>query len=685
MLSHAGLHALHHDEDGNDDPDRDIGIRPLQVLYLILFFSLCCGIKAAIVLCRMHFHPEGSRLHYKLIYTQAIEFVLRNYDDVKLMIQTTLFFFLAMFCSPRVVGFFLGIYLRGLLSTPKGGFLMNFGWISLRLGIDLNEIVISDYRWDNPPKFQHTPFFLKVGQLTLRFSMMSIIDAISRGESIRIHALEIDGLEVHIERGKKKTGLNLWACLGAENEEQQKKAQEGVKSGMASAAEGVGSALQSVGSAVANYNPFTLAINAVKDRRKKSSQPKAAGGDGGEEGGGEGEEEDAEQEDVEDDSDAIDEMLEDNEVDDEEEVEEDEIADGFVRHRKGSTASRNSSPRGTNEENVGGSVKSFTSSSSKSPTSSSSKKHQQMASGGGSSKSGSSSKMLSESAKIKAEEKKAAAAKEAAEKAAAAEAEKNKPKEWTKEDWDNWHWGIPFKFECDRFTARHLVFYVQDYLSAQHVPNSKPIEIPIMEMDRRELTTRGDKKKGQKNRQGVHLDTLVWKIVDRLVKDLLASNSFSLLSTVAASGFNQAETGIISAGASVAKGVTDSLYSYNPKELVYKATSGIGWLFSSSNSITRSPSVCELNITTVRIKIVSVKKVLYTGPPMLKTFCVKVKKAPSSPPPPYQNKPFPRSVKKSQKKLEVLLFVSTSVPSRSSSLLLSFSYLPSNPYIYILM
>jgi len=145
-------------------------------------------------------------------------------------------------------------------------------------------------------------------------------------------------------------------------------------------------------------------------------------------------------------------------------------------------------------------------------------------------------------------------------------------------------WGVPFKIECNRFTGRELEFHVQDYLNASHVED-RPIIIPLMDMHRRELTMRGrvDKVKNPKGyRQPVWLDDLTWKIVNRLIADLLKTNSLSLMATVAASGANNAVSGIVEGSHIASVGAVEGLYSYNPKDLLAGVGRGISRLASST-------------------------------------------------------------------------------------------------------
>ena len=60
-----------------------------------------------------------------------------------------------------------------------------------------------------------------MGSLKIKFDVMSLIGALTKGDQLIVHDLDIDELVLYIERGpKSRDGLNLWACLGSTNEDQ---------------------------------------------------------------------------------------------------------------------------------------------------------------------------------------------------------------------------------------------------------------------------------------------------------------------------------------------------------------------------------------------------------------------------------------------------------------------------------
>jgi len=512
------------DDDHHDDASAH-GPRPATIITLSVVGAAVCSLKIVIA---MLYHFVRGELTFVGILRLIVGIVVRNKEDVFLVIKTLIFIVGLGIFIHRILGFSLGFYLRSILSTPKGGFLMFFDWISLRCGFDNNEIVISGFQWRNPHKFQNetkSKFFILIRKLTIRFDLQSLFDALlgrtdchGNRSVLRIWSVEIDGLDVRIERGKhKKDGLNLWAALGADDAKKADEVEAGVRAGLAKAARDVGDGLavagqvvgeglhaaggamvggmKTVGKGILKYNPVSVVA--------RQFSHKGPNGDAGSRSRAQS---------------------------DTDPVFHDVQGEGHGEHEH----EHGEPPEQTNEEEDEETWRDNDDSCKTWHNNSSTKSAQQERERKTSNFFG-----FSDKANAPVVE------------------EKNKA------------WGVPFKIEADRFTGRHLEFRVQDFLNASHT-DDKPIVIPLMDMDRRELTTRG--KKGPSNpsghRQGVWLDDLTWKIVNRLIADLLKTNSLSLIATVAASGVNNAATGIVEGSHVVGVGAAEQLYQFNPKDII---------------------------------------------------------------------------------------------------------------------
>jgi hypothetical protein len=135
----------------------------------------------------------------------------------------------------RLLGQAAGAFLRHILGwTPHNGkFFLEIKWISLRLGLDKNQIVVSGISWRNPSQFKK-PFFFTIRELTVSFDAASVLRAVRSGgaSAIRVHEITLDKANVHLESDRPKPKgsgcLNVWACLGAETAEDEKAISVGV-------------------------------------------------------------------------------------------------------------------------------------------------------------------------------------------------------------------------------------------------------------------------------------------------------------------------------------------------------------------------------------------------------------------------------------------------------------------------
>jgi hypothetical protein len=167
------------------------------------------------------------------------------------------------------------------------------------------------------------------------------------------------------------------------------------------------------------------------------------------------------------------------------------------------------------------------------------------------------------------------------------------------------HWGVPYKFLTHQFLARDLNFYVKDFLAAKH-SEQKPIQILAMPMDFDELTAAPGP--GQVGRQPCWLDDLLWRVINKLIVELLKTSTLSLLGTVAGSGLNQGKEHLLSAAKSGAKTTIQSVYNYNPKEMANATIRGMHYLrYIGAPNFTRSPSLQDLRVDTLRVYVLSIR------------------------------------------------------------------------------
>ena len=120
----------------------------------------------------------------------------------------------------------LGVGLAKWLSKLTG-FRWSLDWLSLTLGLQNIDLVLSGFVWANPPEFEKlaSPYFLEVRRVTLRLETNSLYRALADDGELHVRCLEVEGVTVHVERDKNR-GLNLWGCLGFDEAEAAQITQE---------------------------------------------------------------------------------------------------------------------------------------------------------------------------------------------------------------------------------------------------------------------------------------------------------------------------------------------------------------------------------------------------------------------------------------------------------------------------
>ena len=86
-----------------------------------------------------------------------------------------------------------------------GKFAFHFQWISLRLGLDENNIVIYGFTWRNPTEdFKSSPYVLYTEQVCIRFDSWSLIQSMRCNTSIKIKEIRIENVNICIEKCSHK-------------------------------------------------------------------------------------------------------------------------------------------------------------------------------------------------------------------------------------------------------------------------------------------------------------------------------------------------------------------------------------------------------------------------------------------------------------------------------------------------
>jgi hypothetical protein len=151
------------------------------------------------------------------------------------------------------------------------------------------------------------------------------------------------------------------------------------------------------------------------------------------------------------------------------------------------------------------------------------------------------------------------------------------------------HWGVPYKIKTELVTLRHIHVYAQDFLLAKHSNSSASLshalKVKLLNMNENELTDKPDKdeearrkkKHGKSHfqkshRKGLWADDLGWRLIARLVSELMASNKIAFGTILASAAANNTTAALVGTVTGVARGMTEELYSFNPKALFHTAS-----------------------------------------------------------------------------------------------------------------
>ena len=558
------------------------------------------------------------------------------------ILKTAVFIIFVQATFHRVLGWALSEWLFNLLGTPKGAFKMTFGSVVLRLGIvynDSNEILVNNFVWHNTPRFKQTPYFAKIKTLRLKFCLVSVIDAIRYRTPIKITEFVIDGLTLHIERGKRQVdGLNLWAVLGADSVEESIEVKDGVLTKIARAAAGSTSSVTNagkgmvkgvysgakgtatgayrgvkmVGGVAMKYNPVTMGWSAIQGRKSNNEDSL----DDHDDDHGESSADNVY-------PDGDDDLVDMGEVDDavkEEELDKVSMSMKGSKQRKKKTSGKRLSDRmRISASSIGDLMFDEEDTDSDSDfeydTSDNEGFEEEMR------------EMAKRSAELGAGvgDSLFVARGDAFERRRQ-RVIRNRGREMRREQREAGkdlnelpelepHWGVPYKFDCKRFTGRNLTFYVKDYLAAKHTKHA-PIVIPIMEMDATEvgLFHYSGMFGGKRYAKGLYLDDLIWRVINRLIGDLLKTNAFSLLSTVGASGLNQAKNTMIGGAKGGLSSTMEVMYNYNPNTFSQAAMKTLHKVKSiGAPKLPRSPSVQDLHVDVLKVAVLAIRGFVVNG------------------------------------------------------------------------
>ena len=145
----------------------------------------------------------------------------------------------------RILGYIAGYLIRSEKDPEKTGkFNIHIEWISFRVGLDWNQVVIHGIEWRNPPGFINTPWLLRIEEVSVAIDVLSVFRAITTDTSIHIQSIFVRGIDLNIERyssfkdpsqiGRlpdlKRGALNFNVATGAVDAPQERSVMERINS-----------------------------------------------------------------------------------------------------------------------------------------------------------------------------------------------------------------------------------------------------------------------------------------------------------------------------------------------------------------------------------------------------------------------------------------------------------------------
>jgi len=213
-----------------------------------------------------------------LYYCFLTVYSILKYISQFSVLRITVFFELILLYTfiHRILGYIAGYLIRSKLDPEKTGkFNIHIEWISFRVGLDWNQVVIHGIEWRNPPGFNagKHKFLLSIAEVSLAIDVLSVYRAVTTYSSIHINSFIISDVDIHIKRHSNNNNntlngnepllfrdgvLNFSAAVGAVDEVEEHSMMEQIGDHLSDV---MGTSIYMMGvmtDAVVKYNPFTV-------------------------------------------------------------------------------------------------------------------------------------------------------------------------------------------------------------------------------------------------------------------------------------------------------------------------------------------------------------------------------------------------------------------------------------------
>jgi hypothetical protein len=161
--------------------------------------------------------------------------------------------------------------------------------------------------------------------------------------------------------------------------------------------------------------------------------------------------------------------------------------------------------------------------------------------------------------------------------------------------------GFPYLLEIDALQLDRLELHTQDFLNAHHASgmSASVIKLQSLSMSHRDLTkppkntesgsVKGNDAaagKGRHKRRPLYLDDVVWRLVNKLLAELLKNNSIAMMVLLSSAAANNTASVVSSAGSLAYQGAaTGGKVVSSAGSLAYQSAATGGKLLSSVGSV----------------------------------------------------------------------------------------------------
>jgi hypothetical protein len=184
---------------------------------------------------------------------------------------------------------------------------------------------------------------------------------------------------------------------------------------------------------------------------------------------------------------------------------------------------------------------------------------------------------------------------------------KEEKEEEEEEEEENWHWGVPFALQIQRLKVSDTTLYAADFLNdnAESVGDCKKkqkVVINLIDMRKKELMNSNSKTKGQV--AGLYLDEMVWRLISRIIGNLLSSNALSLGLLAGTAAISQGVGLVKNTGRLARDKVKEGIHNYSAMKLLRV----VGKQLSrrpGSVTLVQDDDMRRMNISKLRVQVLS--------------------------------------------------------------------------------